>query len=79
MNNDITRLNTVSPTDPLLKVPECAEYLRLSVTVVRELISDGELPVVKYRRRTFVRQSGADDFIKRHTYQTNTKHEQGEQ
>jgi len=78
MNNDITALTTVSPDDPLLTVAEVTDYLRLGETVVREMIADGELPAVKYHRKTLVRQSEVEDYINRHPFPTNNQDNQGE-
>ena len=53
--------------DPLHDVPSSADYIESSTRTMWRLIADGQLAVVRIRRRTFVRQSELDAFLERST------------
>jgi excisionase family DNA binding protein len=79
MSVDMTSNDLFTPVDPLFNVKEGARYLRISPTTVRQLIDDGEVPVVKYKRKTFIRRSELDSFIDRHQTSKSVESRMGEQ
>lgn len=55
----------------LLTVPETAEYMRVSVSTIRNYIHDGRLPVVRYSggsARRLIPVDAIDALIAAHTH-----------
>lgn len=51
----------------LLTIPEAAEALRLGVSSVKQMIREGELPVVRYGRAVRVPRSGLEQWVTNRT------------
>lgn len=57
---------SVTSVEQLLTVDETMEHLRISRSKLHELVRDGELPAVKFGRRTLFRAAALQAFITAH-------------
>ncbi len=59
------------PVSDLLTVEEVAQYLRVSIHTVREMIKRGDLPAVKVGKAYRIKQNEVEKFVNTDVKETN--------